>query len=92
LAVTEPAKSASFESLVEKISDICQKLLQTLEILRDNIDILETGQGNLLLEIENKRNASESRVNSLETEVSKLRLEIQSLKEILDIDEKQRQI
>ncbi len=84
--VTREAKAAetvSVSSLVEKIKEIRQGLVQTLTVLRERLKTLETERSSLLLEIEQLKEAAESRADALETEVHDLREEIKSLKELL---------
>ena len=69
--------------MVEKIKDIREGLTQTLKVLREKINTLETERASLLVEIEQLKKAAESRANALEFEVKQLREEIESLRELL---------
>jgi chromosome segregation ATPase len=79
----KPAETASVRSLVEKIMEIREGLIQTLTVLRDRLKTLETERSSLLLEIEKLKEAAESRADALEVEVHELREELRSLKELL---------
>jgi vacuolar-type H+-ATPase subunit I/STV1 len=79
----KPLEIANVRSLVEKIKEIREGLVQTLTVLRDRLKTLETDRSSLLLEIEKLKEAAESRADALEVEVSQLRAELKSLKELL---------
>ena len=79
----KPLEIANVRSLVEKIKEIREGLVQTLTVLRDRLKTLETDRSSLLLEIEKLKGAAESRADALEVEVSQLRAELKSLKELL---------
>jgi predicted nucleic acid-binding Zn-ribbon protein len=79
----KPAETASVRSLIEKIKEIREGLIQTLTVLRDRLKTLETERSSLLLEIEKLKEAAESRADALEVEVHELREELRSLKELL---------
>jgi len=76
-------ETASVRSLIERIKEIREGLIQTLGVLRDRLKTLETDRSSLLLEIEKLKEAAESRADALEVEVSQLRAELKSLKELL---------
>mgnify|MGYP005840586419 CR=1 FL=1 len=81
------AETKNVKILVEKVKEIHEGLTQTLRILREKINTLETERGSLLVEIEQLKKIAESRANALEVEIKQLREEIQSLRELLGINE-----
>jgi predicted nucleic acid-binding Zn-ribbon protein len=81
-STSKPAET-NVKTLVEKVREIREGLMQTLRILRVRINTLETERASLLVEIEKLKKVAESRANALEDEVKQLREEIKSLKELL---------
>jgi septal ring factor EnvC (AmiA/AmiB activator) len=79
----KPVEIANVRSLVERIKEIREGLVQTLTALREKMKTLETERSSLLVEIEQLKKVAESRANDLEVEVSQLRAELKSLKELL---------
>lgn len=86
-STTKPAETKNVRILIEKVKEIHEGLTQTLRVLREKINALETERGSLLVEIEQLKKIAESRANALEAEVKQLREEIQSLRELLGINE-----
>ena len=82
-STAKPAETKNIKNMVEKIKDIREGLTQTLKVLREKINTLETERASLLVEIEQLKKAAESRANALEFEVKQLREEIESLRELL---------
>jgi uncharacterized coiled-coil DUF342 family protein len=86
-STAKPAETKNIKNLVEKVKEIREGLTQTLRVLREKINTLETERATLLVEIEQLKKVAESRANALEVEVEQLRDEIKSLRELLDDSE-----
>ncbi len=84
----KPAETKNIKNLVDKVKEIHEGLTQTLRVLREKINTLETERATLLVEIEQLKKVAESRANALEVEVKQLRDEIKSLRELLGDSEK----
>jgi uncharacterized Zn finger protein (UPF0148 family) len=82
-STAKPAETKHIKNLVEKVKEIHEGLTQTLRVLREKINTLETERATLLVEIEQLKKVAESRANALEVEVKQLRDEIKSLRELL---------
>ena len=85
--VTLGKRTVTHKSVIEKIRDIEEGLMQTLKKLRERIETLESEKANLLKEIEQLKKAAEKKADTLEDEVSSLREEVKSLKELLGYTE-----
>src|SRR3972149_1466344 len=83
----KPVEIANVRSLIEKIKEIREGLVQTLTVLREKMKTLETERSSLLVEIEKLKKVAESRANDLEIEVNQLREELKSLRELLGSSE-----
>ena len=82
-STAKPAEPKNIKNLVEKVKEIHEGLTQTLRVLREKINTLETERATLLVEIEQLKKVAESRANALEAEVKQLRDEIKSLRKLL---------
>ena len=85
--VTLGKQMVTHKSVVEKIRDIEEGLMQTLKKLRKRIETLESEKADLLMEIEELKKKAEKKAETLEGEVSSLREEVKSLKELLGYTE-----
>jgi vacuolar-type H+-ATPase subunit I/STV1 len=85
-ATAKPVKT-DVKDLVVKVKEIREGLMQTLRVLREKINTLETERTSLLVEIEELKKVAESRANALETEVNQLREELRLLRELLGASE-----
>lgn len=81
-------QTANVKNEVVRIKEVWEGLMQTLKVLREKIQMLETERKNLVDEVESLRKAAESRVTSLEGEVTQMREEAKALKELLDTTDK----
>jgi len=79
----EKQQIVNVKNSVEKIRDLRDDLMQTLRILREKIQMLESEKRNLLEEVETLRKTAEARVTILEGEVNQMRQEVKALKELL---------
>lgn len=77
------AESKNVKVLVERIKEIREGLKQTLRVLREKINRLETERASLLVDIEKLKKVAEARANALEVDVKELREELRSLRELL---------
>jgi len=79
----EKQQRVNVKNSVEKIRDLRDGLMQTLRMLREKIQMLESEKRNLLEEVEALRKTAEARVTILEGEVNQMRQEVKALKELL---------
>ncbi len=86
-STAKAAETKNIKNMVEKIKEIREGLTQTLRVLREKINTLETERASLLVEIEQLKKVAESRASALEVEVKQLREEIKSLRELLGVSE-----
>ena len=82
-STAKPAETKNVKNLVEKVKEIREGLTQTLRVLREKINTLETERATLLVDIEQLKKVAESRANALEVKVKQLRDEIKSLRDLL---------
>ena len=80
-------RTVTHKSVIEKIRDIEEGLMQTLRKLRARIETLENEKADLLKELEELKKGVERKAETLEDEVSSLREEVKSLKDLLGYTE-----
>jgi uncharacterized Zn finger protein (UPF0148 family) len=75
--------TANVKKGISRIRVIRGEVMQTLKVLREKIQALETEKATLIVEVEKLRKAAETRALTLETEVGQMREELKSLKDLL---------
>jgi hypothetical protein len=80
--------TANVKKGITRIRVIRGEVMQTLKVLRERIQALETEKAGLMVEVEKLRKAAEARALELEAEVGQMREEAKSLKALLGNGEK----